>query len=56
MGKLRKVGIDPLAYVSFYGLRTHSELNNQPVKRFHYQLNTVFNFVKLDCLAVRLRN
>ena len=31
MGKLRGAHIDPLAYVSFYGLRTHSELHNQPV-------------------------
>jgi len=36
MGKLRGAHIDPLAYVSFYGLRTHSELHNQPITELIY--------------------
>ena len=31
MGKLREANIDPMKYVSFYGLRTHSELKGQLV-------------------------
>ena len=31
MQKLRDVHIEPLTYVSFYGLRNNGELNEQPV-------------------------
>lgn len=31
LGKLREAKIDPLNYISFYGLRTHSQLNRQLV-------------------------
>ena len=33
MTRLRDANIDPLNYISFYGLRTHSELYDQLVYR-----------------------
>jgi hypothetical protein len=37
MGKLREANIDPMNYVSFYGLRTHSELKGQLVINLLYR-------------------
>lgn len=36
LGRLRDANIDPLNYISFYALRTHSELNDQLVTELIY--------------------
>ena len=47
LGRLRDANIDPMNYISFYGLRTHSELKGQLVGLFLLWLGIFIS--KLTC-------